>query len=156
MQPPQDQAWIEYQQKQDEEHLRLLVLFSKINAGLMLLCSCFSLPHLIMGFGIMTGGIPMDKGMRSGEAQFMGTIFVLAGAGYMAVMITLAVLNWMASNRFEKRYGHTFLIVVAAINCLHMPIGTAIGVFSLIVLSRPSAKQLFDANARPTPPTAEA
>jgi hypothetical protein len=35
-------------------------------------------------------------------------------------------------------------MVIAIITCLSVPLGTALGVFTLIVLARPSVKQLFE------------
>jgi hypothetical protein len=37
--------------------------------------------------------------------------------------------------------------VVAAIECIFMPFGTVLGVFTIIVLSRPSVKALFQSEA---------
>jgi len=38
-------------------------------------------------------------------------------------------------------------MIVAGITCLSVPIGTVLGVFTLLVLSRPSVKQMFAHNA---------
>jgi hypothetical protein len=38
---------------------------------------------------------------------------------------------------------------MAAIACMFMPFGTILGVFSIIVLVRPSVKSLFDAATPP-------
>ena len=37
-------------------------------------------------------------------------------------------------------------MIVAGITCLSVPIGTVLGVFTLMVLSRPSVKQMFAQN----------
>ena len=41
----------------------------------------------------------------------------------------------------RKRY--MFCLVVACVECLFMPFGTVLGVFTIIVLSRDSVKALF-------------
>lgn len=40
-------------------------------------------------------------------------------------------------------------MVVAGFNCAHFPIGTSSGVFSLVVLSRPSVKAAYAENTGP-------
>ena len=35
-------------------------------------------------------------------------------------------------------------MVIAAINCLHIPIGTMLGIFTFIVLGRDSVRKLYD------------
>ena len=68
----------------------------------------------------------------------IGAVGILAG-------LTLAVLTVAAGRRLAKYRSHTYCLVVAALLCLFMPLGTALGVFTLIVLMRPSVKQLFSA-----------
>ena len=48
-------------------------------------------------------------------------------------------------NRFLSR----ICIVMAALACLSMPFGTVLGVFTIIVLARPSVQALF---SRPVAP----
>ena len=38
---------------------------------------------------------------------------------------------------------HTFCMVMAALSCLFMPFGTILGIFTLIVLSKPEVRELF-------------
>ena len=42
-----------------------------------------------------------------------------------------------------------FFLVVAAINCLHMPLGTVLGVFTIIVLIRQSVVELYEYSPPP-------
>ena len=41
------------------------------------------------------------------------------------------------------------ILVVAALECLAFPLGTVLGVFTLIVLVRPEVKQLFGVASTP-------
>jgi len=43
---------------------------------------------------------------------------------------------------------YTFCIVMAGILCLFMPLGTVLGVFTIIVLMRPAVKGLFSGSER--------
>jgi hypothetical protein len=44
----------------------------------------------------------------------------------------------------SERRNPTFIMVIAAIQCLNMPLGTALGVFTIVVLQRASVKRLFE------------
>ena len=37
-----------------------------------------------------------------------------------------------------------FCFVIACLACMQMPLGTILGVFTIIVLARPSVKEMFD------------
>jgi hypothetical protein len=51
--------------------------------------------------------------------------------------------NLLSGLFLRARRHRTFSMVVAAINCLHIPIGTALGVFTFIVLGRESVRKLY-------------
>lgn len=38
----------------------------------------------------------------------------------------------------------TFVFVMACVQCANVPFGTALGVFTILVLQRPSVKALFE------------
>ncbi|HEX3343695.1 MAG TPA: hypothetical protein VHS09_03940, partial [Polyangiaceae bacterium] len=44
----------------------------------------------------------------------------------------------------KKRKRRTFSFVVACLCCVNIPLGTALGVFTLVVLSRQSVKAIYD------------
>jgi hypothetical protein len=52
-----------------------------------------------------------------------------------------AVINLITGFFIRARRHRIFSLVVAAINCLHMPMGTALGVFTIMVLTRDSVRQ---------------
>jgi len=56
----------------------------------------------------------------------------------------LSVLMIVAGRKLRRRAAHTFCIVIAAIECIFMPFGTVLGIFTLIVLTKESVKKLFE------------
>ena len=67
----------------------------------------------------------------------MGSLFVLTGW-----MTAIAVL--IAGRRLQRRQNRLFCMVVAGIECMFMPFGTALGVFTLILLNKDPVKSAFE------------
>ena len=130
------------QASEDREHLKLLVIFHYVLAGLTALGACFPIIHLVVGLFLVTGGIPAPE-QDEHVPMAVGWIFV-AVAGCMIVLgMALAVCIFLAARNLQKRTGHTFCFVVACMMCMMFPFGTALGVFTIIVLNRPTVKALF-------------
>lgn len=68
--------------------------------------------------------------------------FYLVAAAWL---IASGVLNVMSGLFLRARTHRVFSLVVGAINCLHVPIGTALGVFTIVVLMRDSVRELYEA-----------
>ena len=82
---------------------------------------------------------------KSGEGpppQFLGWFFIAFGATFFLVGLTMAILILMSGRSIARRRRYWFAFVIACIECLFMPFGTALGVFTIIVLSRESVKKL--------------
>ena len=58
-------------------------------------------------------------------------------------LLILAIMNLMSAHYLRKRRKRLFIMVTAGFNCACIPFGTALGVFTLIVLSRPSVEALY-------------
>ena len=126
---------------QDQEHLDLLGIFHYVVACITAVCSLIPVIHLAIGLAMVTGHFP-QKPNEPDPAMF-GWIFVVVGGGLIACGLTFSALLAYAGRCLRQRRRHTFCLVMAAISCAFMPFGTVLGVFTLIVLSRPSAKMLF-------------
>lgn len=75
-----------------------------------------------------------------------GVIFIVFGLVGAAFAWVLAVLLAVTGRKLSQQRGHTFCFVIAILECLWMPLGTILGVFTLVVLTRPGVKALFEAN----------
>mgnify|MGYP000166472252 CR=1 FL=1 len=72
------------------------------------------------------------------------------------IMLTgwiLAVCILLAGRFLARRTHYLYCLIMAGVECLFMPLGTVLGVFTIIVLDRDSVRQTFAATAaqRPTP-----
>jgi hypothetical protein len=66
----------------------------------------------------------------------MGCVLVLGGWTYAAAMLA-------AGRALARRRLYSFCLAMAGVSCVFAPLGTVLGVFTLIVLMRPSVKALF-------------
>lgn len=85
-----------------------------------------------------------------------GAVFIVIAVIMVAVMWAIAIAIIVAGVNLRKRKAYTFCIVMGAIECIFMPLGTILGVFTLVVLNRPGVKALFEnpsaaADAGPMP-----
>lgn len=62
------------------------------------------------------------------------------------IFVAMCVCNVLSGLYIRKRKNRIFSYIVAGINCCQFPLGTALGVFTFIVLSRPSVKLAYDQN----------
>ena len=129
----------------DDEHLRMLAIFYYVVAAITALFSLFPLLHVAIGVWIVLGGFPTGGGPPPPFDP--GWFFVVLGGAFVLVGETIALLTYLAARRISERRSRTFILVVAGIHCLNMPLGTALGVFTFITLLRDSVARHFDEHA---------
>ncbi|WP_314104701.1 hypothetical protein [uncultured Stenotrophomonas sp.] len=139
---------------ENASHLHLLSILHYVLAGLTALFSLFPLIHVGLGVAALTGAMPIESngGTASlGETRLFGWMFIGIGSMLILCGLTLAGFMAYAGRCLARQQRHTLCLVVAALSCMLMPLGTVLGVFTLIVLLRPAVKAAFDAS-----PTAHA
>jgi hypothetical protein len=133
----------------DEEHLRLLSIFHYVVAGCAALFALFPILYLVLGL-IMVLAPASFAGNGQPPPAFMGWIFIIMGVVFIILGWTFAGLVFAAGRFLARRKHYTFCLVMAAVECLFMPFGTVLGVFTIITLIREPVKPLF--SARPSGP----
>lgn len=129
---------------QDTEHLRLLSIFHYVVAGIVAMCSLLPMLHIAMGIAIVAGTFDELGQNAAPPPAIFGWMIVGVSAFFIVCGLAMAIVVAMAGQRIQQNRSHTFCLVVAGLECLFTPIGTALGVFTFIVLSRPSVKELFN------------
>jgi hypothetical protein len=129
--------------QQDREHLRLLSIFHYVVGGLAGAVSLCFVPHLLIGGLLSSGAL---NGGPSAEARIMGVFFMLVPLVMMLGAWALAGATIVAGRYLRMERNWTYCLVVAAVLCAFAPFGTVLGVFTIIVLLRPSVKDLFQAS----------
>ncbi len=131
----------------DEEHLRLLSIFHYVVGGLAALFALFPIFHLVIGlFLILAPDQFAGNGHGGPPAALIGWFFVIFAAAFITIGWTLAAFVLSAGRFLARRKHYTFCLVMAAVECMFMPFGTVLGVFTIMVLMREPVKQLFGSN----------
>ncbi len=137
---------------QDEDQLRLLSIFHYVVAGLAGLFALFPIFHLIFGIALIVA--PSEFAAKDGPHALFGWFFVIIAAMFITLGWVFAACVLSAGRFLAKRQHYMFCLVMAGVECLFMPFGTVLGVFTIIVLMREPVKQLFSVDKSPQATTA--
>src|SRR5208283_975156 len=83
------------------------------------------------------------KPVQQPPPAFFGWILICFGLAFFLLAIGMAAAKFRAAWCIKRRKWRVFCMVIAALGCLEIPYGTALGVFSFIVLGRDSVVQSF-------------
>lgn len=130
----------------DREHLKLLSVGYYVMAGMKVFGSLILVLYIMMGGMMMAGGFYDASQDREDAAvfQMMGGIMVAGSVLLIALLWLQAFLECVVAQRLVQCRSRTFCFVVAGIGCLNFPFGMLLGVFTFLVLSRPSVSRCFD------------
>ena len=127
----------------DFEHLRLLSVFHYLLAAIMALASMFPLIHFCMGVLMVAGALDPPDAEADAAMGIFGWFFVVIPALFIFGGLLVSALVALAGRRLARRTDYTFCLVMAAVLCSFFPLGTVLGVFTLLVLTRPGMKASF-------------
>ena len=128
------------QQILDDEHLRILSICYCVYGAFTALLAFIPGIYVVLGIVFISVG---RWGDRHAPPAFLGWILIIVGLTAMAFMGILAALKAYTGWCITRRKNAAFIQVTAAICCLGIPWGTVLGIFTFIVLSRPSVKRQF-------------
>lgn len=132
---------------EDLEHLRLLSIFYYLMALLIALFSLLPVFHLLLGMAMAFGWGDFEGDPPPPLIGWM----VSCIAGFLVLLgLTCAACFALAGRNLARHRSWIFCMVIAGIACSMMPIGTVLGVFTILVLNRPSVRALF-APSSPAP-----
>lgn len=115
----------------DAEHLDRLSLFYYILGGID------AVVLVVAGIGPLnfSGAFPGLQESLGRSYALLVLVFFLACALTICVFLSAYFLK-------SCRY-RTFSLAVAAVICLNVPLGTVLGIFTIVVLMRPSVKIIY-------------
>jgi hypothetical protein len=130
----------------DTEQLNLLAIFHYVVAGLAAIFSFF--PLLYTAIGVIFIFAARHGTAKSGEElppEFLGWIFAMLGSVLFVMGIAMASCILIAGRCLSRPRCYSFALVMACVECVFVPFGTILGVFTIVALSRESVKALFSA-----------
>jgi len=130
-------------QNDDEQYLKLLSIFHYIVGGIAGLFACFPIIHFVVGLGILISSFTQSS-QNGGPPALIGLIFTLFAGGFILFGWAFAICIILGGRFISKRKNYMFCMVMAGIECIFTPFGTVLGVFTIIILIRPSVKELFN------------
>jgi hypothetical protein len=83
--------------------------------------------------------------------EFLGWIFAVLGSVLFVIGIAMTICILIAGRSLALRQHYSFALVIAGIECLFVPFGTILGVFTIVALSRESVRALFSNVTAQTP-----
>jgi hypothetical protein len=137
----------------DVDQLKLLAIFHFVGAGLAVLGLLFLLGHFALMHAVFANpkffeNQKQPMPVRPEQLFAIFKWFYLAGAVWL---VASGILNLISGLCLHARKSRTFSLVVAGINCLHLPLGTVLGIFTIVVLSRESVRELYKAEKQSIP-----
>ena len=132
------------QRKIDADHLKLLSIFHFVGAGLALLGILFLVGHFAIFQAFFSNPkMWQNQSQMPLPAEFFAIFkwfYLVFGLWFLAS----GALNVISGFCLRAKKHRTFSLVVAGINCAHVPLGTVLGVFTIVVLIRDSVRELYE------------
>ncbi|HEY5909693.1 MAG TPA: hypothetical protein VJA21_03715 [Verrucomicrobiae bacterium] len=133
------------QQRRDREHVKLLGIFHFVFAGLAFVGIGFLFVH----YSIMHTVFSNPEMWKSQQQAMPPKAFLDAFIWFYLFMgvllLTGLVLNVLSGLFLLQKRNRLFSLIIGGLNCLQIPFGTALGVFTILVLSRDSVHQMYAA-----------
>ena len=100
---------------------------------------------------LVTVAVPIIGALDNGgngnpPPAFFGWFLIAFAACAILCGMALALCVAIAGRRLARNRNYAYCLVVAGVECIFMPFGTVLGVFTIVVLMRPTVKQLFGAD----------
>jgi hypothetical protein len=127
----------------DRDHLRVLSICHYVLCGLHFFGGLFAALYFLVVFVFITeapGGAPPN----GPSPEFLGWLFLGIAAFVMLQNLLLAVGLALSGYYMGQRRRRTFCLVTAGFCCLGGLLGIALGIFTFIVLLRPSVREAFE------------
>ncbi len=124
----------------DEQHLGVLAICFYALAAMSALSGCVLMMFALVGVAVLNGAI--DAGPPE-AAAFLGWVLIAVESALALFVWTMSSLELLTGRSLASHSRYRLCFVMACFELLNFPIGTALGIFTILVLSRPSVRDLF-------------
>jgi hypothetical protein len=127
----------------DTKTHKTLTIFWYILAAIQALVGCIAL--IPIGFGLLAivTGASSGRGDDAAAGGIVGGTFACFGFFLLIIWWGIAFLNFTVARSLPARKKKTLCFVMACLVCLGFPLGTLLGVFTLITLNKPQISASF-------------
>ena len=127
-----------------QQYLQYLAIGHYVMAVLAFLFGSIPLLHIVFGIAVAVEGVGTGSGQSLPIAGltfglvliFFGLVFVLSAWAYGIFMIK-------AAKALKEHRNHLLCMVMAAVSCIFAPVGTVLGIFTLLLLLDGEVKAAF-------------
>lgn len=120
---------------QKRTYLDVLAIVHFVHAGLIVLIALLMLGVMVIGLG-GRGRSWSGLGYGCFEIGILGLVF--------AVVTAYAAMNLLVGYWLKQRRGWLAIIILSALNALNVPLGTLLGVFTIVVLVGDDVRAAFE------------
>ncbi len=131
------------QQRRDREHIKLLAIFHFVFAGLAFVGIAFLFVHYFMMHTIFSNPEMWKAQPQAMPPKAFLDAFIWFYIFMGVLLLTGLVLNVLSGFFLLQKRNRVFSLIIGGLNCLQIPFGTALGVFTILVLTRDSVRQLY-------------
>jgi hypothetical protein len=135
------------QRQVDIDHLKLLSVLHYVGSGLAIVGLLMLGAHFAFFQAVMADPDSFFRKNLDGPMP-SAKLFELMRFVYLGAAIWLlgsCIINILSGQFIRKRKHRAFSLAVAGLNCLYMPLGALLGVFTIVVLIRDSVRELYKA-----------
>lgn len=97
---------------------------------------------VLMGIMLNTD---LVQGGSDAPPAFVGSALQIIGWVLFAIIEAIGILKMLSGRWIARRINRTGSLIIAGSSCLSFPLGTALGVFSFVVLTNPEVQKEYEA-----------
>lgn len=129
--------------KPPNQDIHLIRIFHYLMGGLTGLASLIPIIHIGIGFFIRKAEAPTDNPQEAIIFDMVSNMFIVIGATVVIVGLATSICIVLAGRFLAQHRHYHFCLVIACLQCLNMPLGTALGIYTIITLNKPEVKEMF-------------
>jgi hypothetical protein len=128
----------------DLQYIKMLSIFYYVIGALIALVSCLALSYLFIGIMFVAAPPSVSGGGPPPPPPALGWAFIIISCGVMLLGWAWAVALMFAGWFLGRCRHYLYCLVLGCSTLLFQPLGTILGVFTIIILIRPNVKRLFE------------
>jgi hypothetical protein len=127
------------------KNLRAIEVFHYVYGALTCFCGLFVLLVVALG-GLLSSDWMMENASEA-PPPWLGSLLSGIGMGVFLFVEAVGVLNIYSGRCIARRKHRTLSMVVAAFDCLSIPLGLILGIFTLVALSDDEVRREYEVGA---------